>query len=444
MRRSPGVVLACACALLVAATGTAGAQDERFVEIDRVVAVVGTVPIPLSRVNEELNVVLSEMQRLGQAAPTDSAETIELQRELLDRLIDDELLVQLALRDTLVQVTDEQVQAAVETALRQTRSQFSSEFEYRRQLELAGLGTPEEYRRYMTEQTRRQMQKQSLIQSLRDRGDLRQVPPTEAEMRRYFEETRDQQPKRTASVTFRQIIIQPEASPEAEAEARARADSVLAELRSGADFATAARRFSDDPATREQGGELGWFRRGSMVREFERIAFRLRPGQISNLVRTPFGFHIIQVQRVEPAEVQARHILFTPVITEANTAAARALGDSIAAALRAGASWDSLADLHHDPIEQSLFEDVALTDLLPSYAGALADEQPGAIIGPVLLTEAGRERYAVIRFIERHAEGEYTFEELRDRIRQNLAEGSGVRRLVRELRESTYLDIRLP
>ncbi|MEE8116276.1 MAG: peptidylprolyl isomerase [Gemmatimonadales bacterium] len=443
MRRSPAVVLACACTLLVAATGSAGAQDERFVEIDRVVAVVGTVPIPLSRVNEELNVVLSEMQRLGQAAPTDSAETIELQRELLDRLIDDELLVQLALRDTLVQVTDEQVRAAVETALRQTRSQFSSEFEYRRQLELAGLGTPEEYRRYMTEQTRRQMQKLNLIQSLRDRGDLRQVPPTEAEMQRYFEETRDQQPKRPASVTFRQIIIQPEASPEAEAEARARADSVLAELRNGADFATAARRFSDDSTTREQGGELGWFRRGRMVREFERIAFRLRPGQISNLVRTPFGFHIIQVQRVEPAEVQARHILFTPVITEANTAAARALGDSIAVALRAGASWDSLADLHHDPIEQSLFEDVALADLFPSYAGALADEQPGAIIGPVLLTEAGRERYAVIRFIERHAEGGYAFEELRDRIRQNLAEGSGVRRLVRELRESTYIDIRL-
>ncbi len=443
MRRSPAVVLACACTLLVAATGSAGAQDERFVEIDRVVAVVGTVPIPLSRVNEELNVVLSEMQRLGQAAPTDSAETIELQRELLDRLIDDELLVQLALRDTLVQVTDEQVRAAVETALRQTRSQFSSEFEYRRQLELAGLGTPEEYRRYMTEQTRRQMQKLNLIQSLRDRGDLRQVPPTEAEMQRYFEETRDQQPKRPASVTFRQIIIQPEASPEAKAEARARADSVLAELRSGADFATAARRFSDDSTTREQGGELGWFRRGRMVREFERIAFRLRPGQISNLVRTPFGFHIIQVQRVEPAEVQARHILFTPVITEANTAAARALGDSIAVALRAGASWDSLADLHHDPIEQSLFEDVALADLFPSYAGALADEQPGAIIGPVLLTEAGRERYAVILFIERYAEGGYTFEELRDRIRQNLAEGSGVRRLVRELRESTYIDIRL-
>ena len=119
---------------------------------------------------------------------------------------------------------------------------------------------------------------QGLVQMLRQRGDLRQIPPTEDEIRRYYEESIGQQPPRPASVSFRQIVIRPEPAPEALERTRARADSVLLELREGADFEAAARRFSDDPGTAEQGGELGWFRRGLMVPEFEAVAFRLRPG----------------------------------------------------------------------------------------------------------------------------------------------------------------------
>ena len=441
MRRSVQLGAAVCAAALV--TVPAMAQEGEFLPVDRVAAVVGDTPIPLSRVQEEVNVVLSEYQRLGRPLPSDSAELAAIQRQVLDRIIDEELLIQLAQRDTLVTVTDEQVQAAVETALRQTRSQFGSDFEFRRQLQLAGLGTPDEYRRYLTEQVRRDLLRQNLIQSLRERDKLRQIPPTDEEVRAYFEETKDQQPRRPATVTFRQILIRPQASPAAVARARALADSVLAALRDGADFATAARRFSDDLATKDQGGELGWFRRGRMVPEFEAAAFRLRPGQISNVVESSFGFHIIQVQRVEPAEVQARHILFTPEITEANRRQARAQADSVVSALRAGAPLDSLTRRFHDPIEQALFEDVAVSDLYPSYRDALENAQPGDVLGPLEVQEGGPVRYAVLRLLERRPEGEFTFEELRDRLRQDLAQGSGVRRLVQELREATYIDIRI-
>jgi len=414
-----------------------------FTPIDRIAAIVGTVAIPLSRVDEEVNLMLAERQRSGRPLPKDSVEYAALRQEVVERLIDDELLVQQAARDTTVKVTDQQVQSTVDASIRQTRSQFNSELEYRQQLQEAGLGTPDEYRRYITEQVRRDLIKQQLVQRLREKNEIRSIPPTEEEIRQYFEASKAVQPKRPATVSFRQIVIRPEADSSAKAVARRRADSVLAELRAGADFATAARRFSDDPASREQGGELGWFRRGYMVREFEATAFHLRPGQVSDVVESPFGFHIIQVERVEPTEIMARHILFAPVITDADRDAARARADTVLAALRAGAAMDSLTRRYHDPLQQSIFEDVAATDLPQALQSAIAGALPGDFIGPVRVGEDARPAYAVIRFDSARPEGEYSYEELHDRIRANLAEGSGVRRYVDELRKRTYVVVRL-
>jgi peptidyl-prolyl cis-trans isomerase SurA len=441
--RSSLVLALSAAALSLASPPARAQQGEGFVPIDRIAAVVGDTPIPLSRVDEELNLALAEMQRAGRPVPQDSAGMMALRRDVLDRLIDDELLVQQARRDTTVKVTDQQVQSAVETSLRQTRAQFSSDFEFRRQLQLAGLGTPEEYRLMLTEQVRRQLLMRDLVQRRTERGDLKPIPPTEDEIREHWERTRDEQPRRPPTVSFRQIVVRPRPTDEARASTRALADSVLREIRAGADFATAARRFSDDPGTKEEGGDLGWFRRGRMVREFEMVAFSLRPGQVSEVAETPFGFHVIQVERIDGAELKARHILFTPDISDADRAGARTLADSVAAALKAGASYDSLLRLHHDPLEQSLFDAVAVGDLSPTLQTALDASTPGEIVGPIEITDTDRIRFAVIRFDDRKPEGEYTYEEVRDRLRARLSEESGVRRFIQELRKRVYIDIRL-
>jgi peptidyl-prolyl cis-trans isomerase SurA len=240
--------------------------------------------------------------------------------------------------------------------------------------------------------------------------------------------------------------VAPKPSADARARARARADSIIGELRKGADFATAARRFSEDAATREQGGDLGWFRRGQMVTEFEAVAFHQKPGVISDPVESPFGYHIIQVQRVQPAEVQARHILIMPEVSQADADSAEAAAKRVAAALKAGASFDSLVRLHHDVGEEKETpDDVPVTQLPEEYKAGIGEADSGQVVGPFAIRkEMGlRRKWVVLELTGRRSEGAIKYEDVKEQIRKKLSDDLAVRRYLDRLRRATYVDVRL-
>ncbi len=236
-------------------------------------------------------------------------------------------------------MNEQAVQQEVERAVREIRGQFGSELEFAQQLRVAGFGSPEEYRRWFSEQTRRDMMRRTYLQQLRERGELVPLAPTEVELRQFYELTKPQQPPRPATVSFRQVVVRSEGDSAAIARARALADSLVALLREGADFGQLARRYSSDPGSKDQGGDLGWVRRGRLVPEFDRVAFRIQPGEISDPVSSVFGFHIIQVERRQPTEVMVRHILLTPDMTDADRERALRTAEEIAEALRRGANF---------------------------------------------------------------------------------------------------------
>jgi peptidyl-prolyl cis-trans isomerase SurA len=414
-------------------------MPDSAVVVDRVVAVVGNQPVLASQVDEEV----FSRQSQGQQLPTDPDSLTAIRKQVVTSIVDEELLVQQAQRDTSIKVTDQEIADGVQQQIAKIRTNFTSEVDYREELRKAGFQTPEEYRRWLTDQQRRAAFQNRLIEKLRQDGKLKPVAPTEQEMRTYFDEQKANLGNRPATISFRQIVIAPRPSPAAKARTRAQADSIVLELRRGADFATAAKRFSQDPGSKDQGGSLNWFRRGVMVPEFERVAFMLKPGVVSDPVESPFGYHIIQVERVQPGEVQARHILLIPQIDSVHVDSAHALADSVRRMLLRGASFDSLQRALHDPSAERHAEDVPVDKVPEAYAKAIGQADSGTVVPVFKVPGAGtRDQFVVLQVTGRRPPGDIRYEDVRDRIRDQLGQQLAIRRYIDELRRSTYVDIR--
>ena len=420
---------------------TAIVPPDSVVVVDRVLAVVGNRPVLASQVDEEL----FSRQAQGLKLPDDPKQLDAMRRDVVSSIVDEELLVQQAMRDTAIKVTDEEIADGVEQQVRQVRDNFTSELDYKNELKRAGFDTPEEYRRYLTDQQRRAAFQNRLIDGLKAAGKLKSVAPTEQEMRKYFDANKGSLGNRPATLSFRQIVVSPKPSPQAKARTKAQADSIVLELRRGADFATAARRFSQDPGSKDQGGSLNWFRRGVMVPEFEKVAFSLRPGMISDPVESPFGFHIIQVERTQPAEVQARHILLIPEIDSANVQQAHALANRLDELIAHGAPIDSLQRLYHDPAGgEREAENVPIDKLPEAYAGPVARADSGTVVPVFTIKGPGdHDQYVVLKVTSRRSQGDIRFEDVKDRIRQQLGQELAIRHYIDQLRKSTYVELRI-
>jgi parvulin-like peptidyl-prolyl isomerase len=199
----------------------------------------------------------------------------QVARSVLDQLIERTLILQEARRTGRL-ASD----AAVEDRLRQIAQAFPSPEEFDRALQQQGVSRAELRDRVRFELTVRRIL-----------DDLRVPAPTDQEARAYFQAHREafDEPER---VRVRHVLLR------TEAEARV----ALARLRAGESFAQVAKELSQDPGTRDRGGEVGLVAPGQTVPEFEQIAFRLKPGELSEPVRTSFGYHIVQVTEKLPAK----------------------------------------------------------------------------------------------------------------------------------------------
>jgi len=428
--------------LIVAVVAAAQLQAQGVVAIprDRIVAIVGDTPIALSMLQQQEQTWMAQ----GGELPTDPAELAELRRDLIKGLVDQELLVQAAERDTMVQVTEEEVQEAVEETVRNIREQYPSMLDLERDLREAGFRNLDDYRVYLAEQQRRQFLQDGILQQMQNSGEIEDLPPTDEELREYYDANKEQFGRRPATVSFRQVVVFSRPDTAAIAEALIEVDSVRRKLEEGVDFREMARVHSDDPSTKDAGGDLGWFRRGQgMEREFENVAFRLQPGVISFPVYTSFGFHLIEVLRAEPASVQARHILIAPTITAANQMEARARADSVIQLLEAGIPYDSVVAQYHEPNEERFLTDVPRDRLPQEYQDAFATAQVGDVFGPLEADRGnGRLTYTVVELQDERPEGLVSFEDVRDQLRSQLARQNGIERFLQKLRDATYIEIR--
>ena len=185
---------------------------------------------------------------------------------------------------------------------------------------------------------------------------LNQVPGgppkvSDADIQRYYNE-HQQQFSVPEEVRVRHILIAVPQKADAKtvAAAQAKAEDILKQLKNGANFADLAKKYSDDPGSKTQGGELGFIQHGATVPAFDQTAFSLQPGQLSGVIRTQFGFHILQVEQKQPAHVktvdEVHDLIMANLMQQAQAQAAQAY----AARLQAQAQQvglQKMADQNH-------------------------------------------------------------------------------------------------
>jgi len=412
----------------------------RLVDVDRVVAVVGRRAVLFSEVVEQINIARAR----GLQIPRDSAAQMAVARDFLNQMIDEELLIAVA-RDYSITIPEAEVAPAVDQNIQEIRGRFRDEAEFRTALSREGYGTPEEYRRRSIEEATRQRLQSKAVDTLRALGRLAPVNVTEAEVADAFNRLKSQLGPRPATVSFRQLVVSAFPSDSSKRRARALADSLRAALEAGADFDSVAKAFSEDGSA-PIGGDLGWQRRGIMVKPFEDMMFALIPGRISPVVETDYGYHVIRVDRVRPGEVRARHVLIMPDVVDADVQIARARADSALALWKAGTSYDTLvARFHTIGEERTIPEGVPVDSLPVEYRLALRTLPSGAFSEVFWLPEraASHNKWVIVQITVARPAGEYGLEEYQERVREQLKQEKSTRRTLDALRREYYVSVRL-
>jgi peptidyl-prolyl cis-trans isomerase D len=247
-----------------------------------------------------------------------------------------------------------------------------------------------------------------------------------AELQSYYDQHQEDF-RRPAEVKASHILVKVPAGPDgkvdpkAEAAAKAKAEDILKQLKAGANFADLAKKDSDDKASAINGGELGWFQRGQMVPEFEQTAFSLPVGQISGLVKTQFGYHIIKVEDRHEAGIAPLADVKDKIETQLKQQKAEKAANDIASGLETEVrerGFDAAAAAHNLQVVTSDW--FTHNDTLPGI-GTAPDFMQAAFDAKLNAPPqevATQQGYVVFQIIGDQPAKTPTFDEIRSKIEQ--------------------------
>ena len=406
--------------------------------VDRVMAIVGDSIILRTEIQEELQrMAMSE----GVPLPDPGPELDQMMSEVLDQMINRSLVLQEAARDTLIRVNESEIEDRVVARIDDVAQQFGGQSGLQQALATDGLNLAE-YRDLLRTQIRQEQTQQLFLQ--RTLQNAPTIELSEDDLLTAFQASRAQLQQRPKIITFTQVVLKPTPSEISQQTARSEADSLLGEIQGGSNFEELAQLHSDDIGSAELGGDLGWFRRGMMVTEFDEAAFSMRDGQVSDIVQTEFGYHIIKIERSRAGEKRGRHILVIPEMTETDIQRTRDTASVVLGRVKAGEPMEILFSQYSDEeAPDTLRVPFDQIDQLPPGYGVIATGVGNEVIGPIEYeTPRGEIRLAVVKVEEVREAGAYTFEDLRGQVAAQLQEQRQYARILEELRAKTHIEIR--
>ena len=309
---------------------TAISQDEQV--IDQVVAVVGKSIVLESDIqNQFLN---ARMQGKIRGAAS------EMRCSILEDILYQKLMVTQAEVDSLV-VNDLQVEGELDRRLGSFIQQFGSQ----EKLEQYYGKTISEIKQELREVVGEQMLAQQVQQ-----GIVAAVTVTPSEIRSFYRSIpKDSLPLIKTEYKIAEVVKMPPVNIEEKLRVKEQLLDLRKRILSGENFSTMAVLYSQDPGSAKKGGELGFYGRGQLYHEFEAVAYKLKEGEVSNVVETEAGYHIIQLIERKGDYVNVRHILLVPKVSPSDLLKARTLLDSIAQLVRADSmTFERAVELYSD------------------------------------------------------------------------------------------------
>jgi peptidyl-prolyl cis-trans isomerase D len=276
---------------------------------------------------------------------------------------------------------------------------------------------------------------------------LPQVHIAEEQLAREYE-VRKEAFRQEEQVRARHILrkLPQNAGPDEEMKVRAEAEAIQRRLQAGEDFAQLARELSEDPASAAEGGDLGFFKRGEMVKPFEDAAFTLRPGEVSHLVRTDFGYHLIKVEEKREAGYRPLAEVREPLSEQLRRDEARRLAETRArsvyeALVAPGAQWDAvLRQFDLTSWETPLIARGQAVEGIDDPL-AFAEIAFALHLGEISRPTAIGERSVIVKLLERKDPHVPPLEEVKETVRQTLVQERS-RELARQRAEEGLAQVR--
>ena len=403
-------------------------------EGDKIIAIVGNDIVLQSDLNFQLYTYMQQnnIQEISN----------DMVQQVFQNLVSEKLMLAKAEQDSIF-VSSDEVNKQVEGRIKDMIAQFGSEKNVE---EAYGLTIPK-IRNLLKDQTERNIKLNRVKQAKFGYG----INVTKPEVTKFYNDYKDSLPMVPETYDLSQIIRIPKITEDAKFMAREKAEKILDSLKAGGNFDELAKRNSDDSLSAIQGGALGKSKKGSFVKEFEDAAFLLKPGEISGIVESEFGYHIIKLNDKTGDFITCQHILVKfPRLEAADFTEINFLKD-LKDKIKSGQITFNKAAIEYSQDPKSAADSghigkLSVNNLDPLEVAALNPLSIGGISDPVKVGDERYYGYYMYRVNDKFPEHKATLESdyvLIEQYAQKFKEQKMLGEWLEELKKTIYLEIKL-
>ncbi|MBI9032456.1 peptidylprolyl isomerase [bacterium] len=369
--------------------------------LDRIIAKVGNDILLQSDLEKQ-------MMQMRSAGMLDDSIT---EQDILEQMVEFKLVVQKA-KDLDYVINDSQINAMAERRIEEIRKSFETETEFLNELKKSNMNRFD-LLNYFKDMYKEQSLREQVI-----RYEIEsKIEVSDIEIEEFYNQNKAELPLRKPSYKLGMILLQIKASDKTKQQRYKELEQIYERISRGESFSELAKKNSDCGSA-SAGGDLGYFGRGEMVKTFENTAYSLKPGEVSDIIETQFGYHIIKLEDIKENQVRARHILKALTPTKLDSLAHFKLMEQVIQRYNEGEAFGQLARKYSSDQETALKDGVIGIfphgQYPPLYEDYFKDLQPGQISEIIQI----QDMYYLFANLEDVPEGVYELEEIKDNVKE--------------------------